>query len=235
MSANRIFHKLLRLPKVLRGKDFYFPIQIKKECLEFGNDGANWTFIPEYLDKNSIVYSFGVGEDISFDLELINKFDLQIHAFDPTPKSIKWVASQKTPANLILHQYGLSDKNGEVIFYPPKNPNHVSATLLDRPEIKENAYKVEVKNIVTILKELNHNNIDLLKIDIEGAEYNVIDNIIDSKININQLLIEFHHRFANVGMQQTKDAVIKLNKAGYLIFNISKTGEEYSFMKNTKV
>ncbi len=227
----KTFHKLLRLPKVLQGKDFYFPIQIKKECLEFGNQGANWTFIPGNLDENSIIYSFGVGEDISFDLGLIKKFDLQIYAFDPTPKSIKWVKSQKTPVNFKLHEYGLSDKNGEVTFFPPKNPNHVSATLLDRPETKENAYNVPVKNLKTILKELNHSCIDLLKIDIEGAEYSVIDNIIESKIEIKQLLIEFHHRFENVGMEKTKEAVIKLNKAGYLIFNISKTGEEYSFVK----
>ena len=39
--------------------------------------------------------------------------------------------------------------------------------------------------------------IDILKMDIEGAEYDVIDDIINSPVPIAQVLIEFHHRFPN--------------------------------------
>jgi hypothetical protein len=38
----------------------------------------------EKLDSNSIVYSFGLGADISFDKELIRRFNLSVFGFDPT-------------------------------------------------------------------------------------------------------------------------------------------------------
>jgi len=34
----------------------------------------------------AVVYSLGIGEDISFDLALIEKYGARVHAFDPTPK-----------------------------------------------------------------------------------------------------------------------------------------------------
>jgi Methyltransferase FkbM domain len=105
----------------------------------------------------------------------------------------------------------------------------VSATIIDRPETKSGAYKVPVKKLSTIFNDLNHSQIDILKMNIEGAEYNVIDDILASKIPIKQLLIEFHHRFENVGINKTKEAIQKLNTAGFLIFDISNSGEEYSF------
>jgi hypothetical protein len=67
--------------------------------------------------------------------------------------------------------------------------------------------------------------------DIEGAEYEVIKNIIDNNIQINQLLIEFHHRFPGIGIKRTKEAIKILNTGGYKIFDVSPSGEEFSFIK----
>ena len=50
----------------------------------------------------------------------------------------------------------------------------------------------------TILEKLGHNRIDILKMDIEGAEYEVIEDIISSTVPIQQVLIEFHHRFSSL-------------------------------------
>ena len=67
--------------------------------------------------------------------------------------------------------------------------------------------------------------------DIEGAEYEVIGDIIESPVPISQVLIEFHHRFGTHGIQKTKEAIVRLNQAGYKIFNVSPSGEEISFIK----
>ncbi len=49
-----------------------------------------------------------------------------------------------------------------------------------------------MKSIENIMKELGHKHIDVLKMDIESAEYDVIENILNAKISITQILIEFH-------------------------------------------
>lgn len=227
-----LFAKLLRLRKVLFGIDKYIKQDIVLPTNTFGNNGASWTLVTELLNETSVVYSFGVGYDISFDLSVINHVDLQIYAFDPTPKSVEWVENQNLPKQFLLNPIGLANFNGKAKFHPPENPDHISATLLDRDETKDEAYKVEVRTLKSIMEELGHQHIDLLKMDIEGAEYDVIENMKTESIRPSQILVEFHHRFKNVGARKTVDAVRTLRKMGYKVFHISKTGEEISFIKN---
>ena len=222
--------KLKRYLKILIGRDFVTRLDYKCETIRLGSEYGGWNIIPDKLDENSIVYSFGVGKDASFDIEIINKFNLVVNAFDPTPKSILWCKTQNLPDNFILHEYGIANFDGVVSFNPPENPNHVSHTILDM-STKDKAIKVPVKKLTTIMKELEHERIYLLKMDIEGAEYTVIEDNRTSGIRPDQLLIEFHHRFLNVGVKKTKDAINTIKDMGYGIFWISDSGEEYGFIK----
>jgi hypothetical protein len=82
------------------------------------------------------------------------------------------------------------------------------------------------------MKQNRHNYIDLLKMDIEGAEYEVLEDIINAGIPIKQLLIEFHHRFKEIGIEKTIKTVKNIEKYGYkLVYVNQKTGEEYTFIK----
>jgi hypothetical protein len=89
---------LRRAARVLQGRDLWQKAQIHRETLRLGNKSADWTISPLNLSERSVVYSLGVGEDISFDLELIKRFAVTVHAFDPTPRSIAWLANQALPA-----------------------------------------------------------------------------------------------------------------------------------------
>lgn len=81
------------------------------------------------------------------------------------------------------------------------------------------------------MEELGHSKIDLLKMDIEGSEYEVIQNILDERLEITQILIEFHRRFKEISLDESKRAISSLKKSGYKLFNISDSKEEYSFIK----
>jgi len=65
------------------------------------------------------------------------------------------------------------------------------------------------------MRELGHVSIDLLKMDIEGAEYDVLADMISQRIPVKQLLVEFHHRWPQIGVGRTKQAIQALNAAGY--------------------
>jgi FkbM family methyltransferase len=207
-------------------------VQIDRQRLELGAYGVGvWTVDPTLLTKDSTVYCVGVGEDISFDLGLISRFGCTVHAMDPTPRSIQYVREQKPPEQFRMHEWGLAARDGQVTFYPPENPRHVSHTFLARKETEHLAITVQVLSLGTIMNRLGHIKLDLLKIDIEGAEYEVIDDIVARNYPITQLLIEFHHRFPQVGNSKTVEAIRKLNDAGYKIFAISESAEEYSFIR----
>src|SRR5438128_84371 len=121
-----------RAVRVLRGQDLWRAAQIKCNRIRLGNEGASWHVCPQDLQASSVVYSFGVGEDISFDLALMQQFALQVHAFDPTPRSIEWLQNQNVPPEFIFHPFGVAEFDGLCAFLPPENPAHVSHTLVQR-------------------------------------------------------------------------------------------------------
>lgn len=227
-----VVRKLKNIVKTAVGKEFIVRPDIICTKERFGLDYGGWDVLTTGIDANSIVYSFGVGEDASFDTALIEKFNLVVHAFDPTPKSIEWVKGQGFPSNFVMHEYGLAAFDGVVSFNPPENSDHVSHTLLDRSSTKAESISVPVKRLGTIMKELGHDQIDLLKMDIEGAEYDVLIDISKSDMRPLQILVEFHHRFPNVGIQKSKEAIERLRSMGYQLFSVSDTNEEFCFIRN---
>lgn len=229
-NMKTILHLIKRVINVLRGKDFFITIDYSINKEKFGSADASWVLASEFINNDSIIYSFGVGEDISFDLAMINKYGLTINAFDPTPRSIEWIKSQILPQNFKLHEYGISDYNGSATFYPPVNPNHISHSIIEKEQTKDKAIIVNMKTLQTIMTELGHSHIDVLKMDIEGAEYAVIEDIKKSNVRPTQVLIELHHRFAGIGINQSKKAIDSLKEMGYKIFSVSGNGEEFSFI-----
>jgi len=228
--------KYLRRAKLLYnvaiGKEIFICVDcIHKDANRFGSSYGGWDVVTNNLNCDSVVYSFGVGEDASFEVDLIKKFGMEIHAFDPTPRSIAWVKGQRLSPRFIMHEYGIAAFDGRVTFFPPENPQHISHTMVERPATKNKAIEVGVKRVSTIMNELNHNNVDILKMDVEGAEYDVIDDIISSGIRPSQILVEFHHRFPGIGIEKTKNAIFSIRNAGYRLFSVSSTNQECSFVK----
>ncbi len=58
----------------------------------------------------------------------------------------------------------------------------------------------------------------------------MLDELLERGLAVRQILVEFHHRFPEVGLDRTRRAVSALNAAGYRIFFASDSGEEYSFI-----
>jgi len=231
MSAVR---NLVRYSKrafaVVRGQDVWQGAQIRCERLYLGDERACWCICPDELSSESIVYSFGIGENISFDLELISHFGVNVHSFDPTPRSLEWLDRQKLPERFIVHRYGLANYEGACMLFPPENPLYVSHSAIQRRS-SASPIEVPVHKIGTIMQLLGHDRINLLKMDIEGAEYDVLADLLATGIRVDQLLVEFHHRWPSVGLDRTREAIRQLNRAGHHIFNVSPNGEEYSFKR----
>lgn len=147
--------------------------------------------------KNPIVYSFGIGEDLSFSQAVIDQLGAEVYAFDPTPKSIKFVNESKLCNNPHFHffPYGISDKDQKEHFYLPTNNEYVSGSVIVHEGV-EKEIQVEMKSLKTIMKQLNHDKIDILKMDIEGSEFKVIENLDEEEGRvIGQICIEIHERY----------------------------------------
>ena len=225
-------HRGKRLVRTFRGADWWPQVDRSVRRLRLGDDGAAWTVAPDYLDRNSVVWSVGVGENISFDVELHHRFGVQIQAFDPTPRSCCWLQSHGVPDWFHFHPLGLAGYDGRSRFRAPANTAHVSYAILEDKDHQgdETDIIVEVRCLATLATALGQREIDLLKMDIEGAEYGVFDTLPFQGIFPRQLLVEFHHRHHDRAIAQTIGATHKLQSLGYRLFDVSPNGEEYAFL-----
>ncbi|PCJ46038.1 MAG: FkbM family methyltransferase [Gammaproteobacteria bacterium] len=220
----------------LTGKEPTFKLDVALNT----EDYSGWPVVADLIQENDIVYSLGVCDDIKFDLKIIADKQVQVFAFDPTPYSIDWINSQQLPDSFHFYPWAASDSDGTFLLYPrvsrKGNQSKVMYSFHQQQDGgNDKGISVDAFTLETMVKKLGHKHIDILKMDIEGAEYGVIENLLASAIRPKMILIEFHHRFKGIGKEKTIQAVNLLNKANYLIASISATGREICFVNDSFV
>lgn len=200
----------------------------------YGNNYGGFYINPDLVDEDSVVYSFGIGKDISFDKQIITSHRCKVFGFDPTPKSIDYIKSIDKEPLFTFFDFGISTTTGNKKFYLPTNKNAVSASLVYNSIVSSNEFiEVKMKSFEDISRILGHKHIDVVKMDIEGAEYEVLESFINSEVSVKQLLIEFHDRLYPEELKSKKITDL-LYKSGFEIFASSLNYEEISFI-NTKL
>lgn len=214
------------------GRDLLVPVEAGRPVEFHGSEYGGWAVLSDSLNATSIVYSFGVGEDASFDLSLIEKYGCRVHAFDPTPKAAQWVADNIRNERFIFEPVALSDRDGTLRLFLPLDPTHVSASLVVGSRTGTAFFDAPCQRFQTICRRLGHARVDVLKMDIEGAEYLVLREILSDSGGIRpaQLLVEFHHWMKPFTRHDTEDAVALLRQLRYSPVWRSESGHELLFV-----
>jgi FkbM family methyltransferase len=234
-SARRYARMVKRAGRLLTGRDVLYRYNAHPRKITLGTVYGGWTIAPELVTPGGTMYSFGVGDDISFDEAVIARFQLQVHGFDPSPHVVEWIGSRKLPPQYAFHPYGLGEVDGTLSFFAPAESGGMYSTSGEHGQVKNVEVSLPVKTLQTITTELKTDCLEVLKMDIEGSEYGLLPAIIGCPIPIKQLLIEFHHRMGIESLQGTIDAVNLLRENGYLLFHVSETSSEFSFLHRSCV
>jgi FkbM family methyltransferase len=212
--------------RLLTGQDPWFRVDARVAIERHGD----WFVSPESLSAASIVYSLGIGHDISFDLSIIARYGVSVQAFDPTPSAVAWLAQQALPPTFHVFEVGVAGFDGDAVFSLPADPRNPSFRYQGRADPTGSDLTCQVRRLPTLMQHLNHAYIDVLKMDIEGAEYEVIDDLLAAQVPIGQLLVEFHHRKPGIGADRTRLAVSRLREAGFRLVHLSSSGQEMVFL-----
>lgn len=132
-------------------------------------DGGKWICgLGQIARKpNCLIYSFGVGEDSSFEDELLSTTNCSVFAFDPTVTGIN-LDKDKYPGRVHFHRIGLG----------------VSESNSSR-----------IRSLKEIMTERGHSWIDILKVDVEGAEFAAFEQIFadySAGLPFGALIMELH-------------------------------------------
>ena len=141
------------------------------------------------------------------------------------------LAHRIPPSNIRFHPYGLfTSDNPAMRFYKPTNPDYVSCSLVEGMK-GDSFLEIPVKSLRTIMSELGHTSIDLLKIDIEGCECDVLDAMLDDGVHPRYLAVDFDLGWTGERIQNRKrcnEVIERLLHAGYTL--LKHTGADFSFM-----
>uniref|UniRef100_A0A7S4LCK0 Methyltransferase FkbM domain-containing protein n=1 Tax=Eutreptiella gymnastica TaxID=73025 RepID=A0A7S4LCK0_9EUGL len=213
-----------------------------------GSSYGGWIVDIKRLNRKSIVYSFGLGKDISFDLSLLEKTNCSVYGFDNTPISSAYLRKQVLPPNFHWIKSLLWHNNTMLTMALPR-AHGVSMTAGELEGVKDGRfqhtysrrqYSLRARTLATIMEILEHKHVDLLKIDIEGAEFPIVKAWAQANENIPacQLLMETHERFfAKDGEHMLNQLKAQLEALGFRYVQSKgdyEKGVEWLWMKDSE-
>lgn len=213
-------------------RTFVFDAVVDPIVMRIGTivDGGKWIANPQKIRQGDIVYSFGVGHDVSFDLEMAGRFGCYVYMFDPSPTVINGFTDFKSPTRL-----GMGN-----ISYQPLGLGPVSLDPARKWDLVIEGQKCPVKDLSQIAASLKHDHVDILKIDVEGGEVPALLDMLASdaltRLRVKLILVEIHF-WDDDQFRGFVRIVGGLKKQGYLLYRKEfNPGDgyrcgEYAFMR----
>lgn len=159
------------------------------------------------LTNQSIIFDVGAYHG-NWSYEMYQKYNCIIYCFEPTSLGFSKLQNKLSELNnIFLYQIGLGGTTREENIVISND----GSSLFIEGNGKE---KINIVSMSDMLKKIDVQKIDLIKINIEGAEYELLENIIDSGLQerFNNYQIQFHPQVENYA-----------ERYDYIINNLSKT------------
>jgi FkbM family methyltransferase len=185
--------------------------------VRLGSAYGGWWVPSDLLGPESVCYLAGVGEDATFDLALIDRFGCEVYAFDPTPRACAYVADLDV-AQFHFMPVGLWRERSVRRFYEPRDPSHVSHSITNLQRT-DGFFEADCRSVSDLMSELGHGHIDLLKLDIEGAEGPVLDSMLSDLVFPSVVCVEFD---AAEAPWTTLARIRRLRSAGYILVKVEE-------------
>jgi FkbM family methyltransferase len=163
------------------------------ELVRLGSDWGGWTIPADLVDQAWVCYCVGAGGDVTFDLELIGRYGATVRCFDPFHVFAEQALAQAgDDPRFSFHEVAITASDGPVTMFGRQNGVNgtVSAANIYRTR---RSFELPGRSLPSIMDELGDERIDLLKLDIEGSEYDVLQTVCPADLGVRVLCVEFHH------------------------------------------
>ncbi|MGH1385943.1 FkbM family methyltransferase [Kordia sp.] len=207
-------------------------IQLKNQTFQVdpGQNKHYWSYInsidwephtfaifDHFVNKNSVVLDVGSWSGV---LTLYAaKIAKEVHALDPDPVCFselnKNVALNPAVADKIkTYKTAISDTKETVRLSARETYGASSSSILERKRDTENSLELKTISLADFLEQENIQQVDFVKMDVEGAEFRILPTIGKAveKVNYPTLYISFHYSFLNENLYHKNIPSVFLNK-----------------------
>ena len=204
-----------------------------------GTRYGGWWLDAKLLGDSPLLIDCGLGEDISFPAAFLQAFGGKVVGVEPNPRSLDYCRGRIPDGMSVLPKAFWFEAGKKLDFFLPrpqealpKGADGVSGSLDGSHEYTDGSkLEVETTSLAEILGQCARPECDVLKMDIEGAEYAVLKQLCSSgEIRLaGQVLIEFHHKVTAHALADTQRAVAAMERSNFRL--VHTEGRNYIFRR----
>lgn len=182
-------------------RQHYFPTEQDKVIKQWRADNGDQRLIPVHdLNEDAFVMNVG-GFHGDFAAEIYARYSCRINIFEPVPHFVHLMKERfaKNP-RIEIFDIGLGGHTSTETI----SVNQFSSSIYRK--VSKDSVEIKIVNIVDWLAANDIEKIDLIKINIEGGEYELLDKFLESSyINCtNEIMIQFHNFFPDAKARMEK-------------------------------
>lgn len=219
---NRLGLNLIKVSKL-----FYTHPQ-EARCIPWFRDNGDKTLRLNYdLNKNSIVFDLG-GYEGQWSSDIFSKYCCVIHIFEPVLQYANNIESRFSKnSKIFVHKFGLSNQS----LVSRISINLDSSSLFY--ENNKDCEQIQLIKASDFIKNYSIEKIDLIKVNIEGGEYDLLEFLIDSNYIeiIDNIQVQFHD-FIPDAEERMKNIHKKLQKTHSLTWQYPFVWENWQLKSN---
>lgn len=148
----------------------------------------SWRLVRGSLTAESKILSAGVGQSITFEEDIVRRHNSRIVLLDPSETGIRTMQARAPCSRLAFRDIGLAGTSGVQYFGSPDLQEEGSF----RKGTEHDGVSFRCVTVADVMREENFSALNLLKIDIEGFEYEVLDSLLRQHLAVEQICLELH-------------------------------------------
>lgn len=180
------------------------------------------------LRDDSVVFDLG-GYKGDWASDIYARYNCLVFVFEPVPQFADFITDRfKHNDKISVYPFGLKDKNESTSF--SMSADSSSAFIKRGKDIS-----VEIRDVADFINENQIGFIDLMKINTEGAEYDLLDHLIARKLTkrIGNIQIQFHKLIPDA--ESRRNRIIKaLSKTHRLTYEYKFIWENWELKNNNE-
>jgi FkbM family methyltransferase len=180
---------------------------------DIGTAYGGWTLPVQAIGEGWTCYCVGAGGDIAFDIELVRRFGARVRTVEAVEAMVREAEQQAAGlAGLTVHHAAIATRDGPIRMQRSHDPQSRSVSAAHLYE-GEQYVELPGMTLTSLMESLGDERIDLLKLDIEGAEYDLLSSLDLAGLGVKIFSTQLHHVG---GVRRARALVKELEARGYV-------------------